>query len=103
MNYRRKKMEAAIAEIGGEPPQGLVVEREAPYERLRENAGRLELESLEDVQMPEMGGFECTAIIRAREKVTRFHLPNPVLLRHPKHLKGHPWQLSSQGYTARVV
>jgi hypothetical protein len=42
MNYRRKKismkerLEAAIEEIGGEPPQGLGVEHEAPDERLRE-------------------------------------------------------------------
>jgi hypothetical protein len=43
MNYRRKKismkerLEAAIEEIGGEPPQGQGVERETPDERLREN------------------------------------------------------------------
>jgi hypothetical protein len=42
MNYRRKKismkeqLEEAIEEIGGEPPQGALAEREAPEERLRE-------------------------------------------------------------------
>jgi signal transduction histidine kinase/DNA-binding response OmpR family regulator len=37
---------------------------------------------LMDVQMPEMGGFECTGIIRAREKVTRFHLPIIAMTAH---------------------
>jgi signal transduction histidine kinase/DNA-binding response OmpR family regulator len=37
---------------------------------------------LMDVQMPEMGGCECTAIIRAREQVTRFHLPIIALTAH---------------------
>jgi two-component system sensor histidine kinase/response regulator len=29
---------------------------------------------LMDVEMPEMGGFECTAVIRETERVTRVHL-----------------------------
>jgi two-component system sensor histidine kinase/response regulator len=37
---------------------------------------------LMDVQMPEMGGFQCTAIIRAREQVTRFHLPIIAMTAH---------------------
>jgi signal transduction histidine kinase/DNA-binding response OmpR family regulator len=37
---------------------------------------------LMDVQMPEMGGFECTAIIRAGEQVTQFHLPIIAMTAH---------------------
>jgi two-component system sensor histidine kinase/response regulator len=37
---------------------------------------------LMDIQMPEMGGFECTAIIREKERVTRFHLPIVAMTAH---------------------
>jgi CheY-like chemotaxis protein len=35
-----------------------------------------------DVQMPEMGGFECTAIIRERERMTGVHLPIIAMTAH---------------------
>jgi len=38
--------------------------------------------ALMDVQMPEMGGFECTTIIRAREQGTRVHLPIIAMTAH---------------------
>ena len=37
---------------------------------------------LMDVQMPEMGGFECTALIREKEKITGLHLPIIALTAH---------------------
>ncbi len=37
---------------------------------------------LMDVQMPEMGGFECTAVIRTREEVTHLHLPIVAMTAH---------------------
>jgi len=37
---------------------------------------------LMDVQMPEMGGFDCTAIIREREHVSGFHLPIIAMTAH---------------------
>jgi signal transduction histidine kinase/CheY-like chemotaxis protein len=37
---------------------------------------------LMDVQMPEMGGFECTAILRAKEQVSGTHLPIIAMTAH---------------------
>jgi CheY-like chemotaxis protein len=37
---------------------------------------------LMDVQMPEMNGFECTAIIRSKEPVTGVHLPIVAMTAH---------------------
>jgi two-component system, sensor histidine kinase and response regulator len=37
---------------------------------------------LMDVQMPEMDGFECTAVIRSKEPLTRVHLPIVAMTAH---------------------
>jgi CheY-like chemotaxis protein len=37
---------------------------------------------LMDVQMPVMGGFECTAMIRAKEQMTGGHLPIIAMTAH---------------------
>ena len=37
---------------------------------------------LMDVQMPEMDGFECTAMIRSKEQVTGAHLPIVAMTAH---------------------
>jgi CheY-like chemotaxis protein len=37
---------------------------------------------LMDIQMPEMDGFECTAMIRDKEQVTRVHLPIVAMTAH---------------------
>jgi len=45
-----------------------------------------------DIQMPEMGGFECTAIIRTRERATASHLQIIAMTAH-----------AIQGYEARCL
>jgi PAS domain S-box-containing protein len=47
---------------------------------------------LMDIQMPEMGGLECTAMIRAKERTTAFHLPIIAMTAH-----------AIQGYEARCL
>jgi len=47
---------------------------------------------LMDIQMPEMGGFECTAIIRDRERSTASHLQIIAMTAH-----------AIQGYEARCL
>ena len=37
---------------------------------------------LMDVQMPEMDGFECTAIIRSKEPATGLHIPVVAMTAH---------------------
>jgi two-component system sensor histidine kinase/response regulator len=53
---------------------------------------------LMDVQMPEMGGFEATAAIRGREKVTGGHIP--IIALTARAMKG---DLSSTGASERLL
>ena len=50
---------------------------------------------LMDVQMPEMDGFECTAIIRKHEQRTDIHLPIIAMTAHA--MKGDEARCSAAG------
>jgi two-component system sensor histidine kinase/response regulator len=53
---------------------------------------------LMDVQMPEMGGFECTGIIRSQEQMTGRHLPIVAMTAHA--MKGDEARCLSAGMDA---
>jgi two-component system sensor histidine kinase/response regulator len=78
----------ALALLGVEPPAG-----PPPFDLV-----------LMDVQMPEVGGFEATARLRAREKVTGGHLPVLALTAHA--MKGDQERCRAagmDGYVAKPV